>query len=140
MSLEKYYGNILLKKIHWNDKSTSNSTILIKWMLIRWFFIQIDKDFKNFIVTPCQSPYNRGYKVVHTGDVKFEERKRRFVDLISLYKSKEIKVFKFVCTLYYTENSDFTRFTPRNSVQKCMNISRIFDSTMSACGWNITIF
>ena len=45
----------------------------------------------------------RGYGVVHTGDAEFEARKRRKVDLISLYMVIKIKVVKFECT---TEHSN----------------------------------
>ena len=68
----------------------------------------------------------RGYGSVHIGGAEFEARKRRKVDLISFDLVIKIKVIKFKCT---TEHS--TRFTPRNSVQKCMNTSTIFDNIMS---------
>ena len=64
---------------------------------------------------------------MHYRGAEFEARKRRKVDLISFDLVIKIKVIKFKCT---TEHS--TRFTPRNSVQKCMNTSTIFDNIMLA--------
>ena len=76
----------------------------------------------------------RGYGVVHTEGAEFEARKRRKVDLISFDMVNRIKIVKFECTTEHSNISSYTvtRFTPRNSVQKCMNTSTIFDNIVSA--------
>ena len=60
---------------------------------------------------------------MHFVGAEFKARKRRKVDLISFDLVIKIKVI-FPLTV--------TRLTPRNSVQKCMNNSTIFDNIMSA--------
>ena len=73
----------------------------------------------------------RGYGAVHIGGAEFEARKRRKVDLISFDMVIKIEL----SNLYVPRNTvmsplTVTRFTPRNSVQKCMNTSTIFDITL----------
>ena len=67
------------------------------------------------------------------GVTEFEARKRRKVNLISIDMVIKIKAVKFELPRN-TLISPFTvtRFTPRNSVQKCMNTSRMFDNIMYA--------
>ena len=72
--------------------------------------------------------HSRGYGVVHTGGAEFEARKRSKVDLISFDM--------VVSNLNVPRNTvifplTITGFTPRNSIQKCMNTSTIFDNIMS---------
>ena len=64
--------------------------------------------------------------MVHTGDAEFEVRKRRKVDLISFDMVIKIKVVEFECSTEHSNISSYC-FTIRNSVQKCINTSKIFE-------------
>ena len=69
---------------------------------------------------------------MHPRGAEFEARKRRKVYLISFDMVIKIKVVKFECATEISVISPLTvtRFTPRNSVQKCMNILTIFLNNM----------